>query len=401
MWIRKATHRKTVLHCINTGIMAFSLISLGTSCSFLEAQTPSAQVATQPVPAMTTVVARGKIIPQWDVIKLSVSNAQDSRVNKILVQVGDRVAANQVIAILQGADRRSADLQAAQSNVKLLRAQLAKVQQGDAKPGALAAQRAAIARLEAQLPAEKRQKEAEIASAQATLREAALTYQRRQILNQEGAIGRADLDAAQKELETATATLAANKADLEQTVTTLQPQIDEERAKLEELQQVRPIDIAIAKAELEKALIEVAQKKADLEDTFVRVPVAGQILRINTKVGEQVNTQLGIVDLGRTEQMFVRAEVYETDLTKIRKGQRAALVSEYGGFKGEVHGTVEDIGLQIGQRTLSEGASNPTSDDNARVVDVSIRIAKEDSPKVAGLTNMQVRVTIDLSSGKI
>lgn len=183
MWIRKATQRKTVLHCIGTGIVAFSLISLGTSCSFLEAQTPSAQVATQPAPAMTKVVTRGKIIPQWDVIKLSVSNAQDSRVNKILVQVGDRVAANQVIAILQGADRRSADLQAAQSNVKLLRAQLAKVQQGDAKPGALAAQRAAIARLEAQLPAEKRQKEAEIASAFATLREAALTYQRRQILN--------------------------------------------------------------------------------------------------------------------------------------------------------------------------------------------------------------------------
>lgn len=99
--------------------------------------------------------------------------------------------------------------------------------------------------------------------------------------------------------------------------------------------------------------------------------------------------------------MFVRAEVYETDLTKIRKGQRATIVSEYGGFKGEIHGTVKDIGLQIGQRTLSEGASNPTSDDNARVVDVSIRIAKEDSPKVAGVTNMQVRVTIDLSSGKI
>lgn len=290
MWIRKATPRKTVLHCINTGIVAFSFISLGTSYSFLEAQTPSAQVATQPAPAMTTVVARGKIIPEWDVIKLSVSNAQDSRVNKILVQVGDRVAANQVIAILQGADRRSADLQAAQSNVKLLRAQLAKVQKGDAKPGALAAQRAVIARLEAQLPAEKRQKEAEIASAFATLREAALTYQCRQILNQEGAIGRADLDAAQKELETATATLAANKADLEQTVTTLQAQIDEERAKLEELQQVRPIDIAIAKAEMEKALIEVAQKKADLEDTFVRVPVAGQILRLSTPKSENKST---------------------------------------------------------------------------------------------------------------
>lgn len=398
LYKRPSPERKTVLRHIGNGIVALSFMNLGTACSFSQAQTTSPEVITKPVP-VTTVVARGKIIPEWDVIKLSVSNAEDSRVNKILVKVGDRVQANQAIAVLQGADRRKADLQAAQANVKLLRSRLAKVQQGDAKPGTIAAQRAAIARLEAQLPAETKQKEAEIASAAATLYEAKLTYQRRQTLNQEGAIGLADLDAAQKEFDTATAALAAKKADLEQT-TTIQAQIDEERAKLEELQQVRPIDVAIAKAELEKALIEVEQRKADLEDTQVRVPVAGQILRINTKVGEQVNTQLGIVDLGRTEQMFVRAEVYETDLTKIRTGQQVTIVSEYGGFKGEVRGTVETVGLQIGQKTLAKEAANPTTDENARIVDVLVRLATEDSPKVAELTNMQVRVTIDLAAKK-
>lgn len=385
-----------MLRCTSVWIVAVTFLSLGTACSLFQAPTPSAQVATKPAQT-TTVVARGKIIPEWDIIKLSVPNAEDSRVNKMLVEVGDRVRAGQVIAILQGADRRLADLQTAQANVKLLRAQLAKAQQGEAKPGAIAAQRAAVARLEAQLPAEMKQKEAEVNSANATLREAALTYQRRRGLNQAGAIRRADLDAARKEFETAQATLEAKKAALNQTTTTLQAQIDEERAKLAELHQVLPVDVDIATAELEKALIEVEQRKADLEETRVRVPVAGQILRINTKVGEQVNTELGIVDLGRTDQMFARAEVYETDLTKIRKGQRATVVSEYGGFKGDVHGTVETVGLQIGQRTLSEGASNPTTDDNARVVEVSIRIDSRDSPKVAGLTNMQVRVTIDTS----
>ena len=100
------------------------------------------------------------------------------------------------------------------------------------------------------------------------------------------------------------------------------------------MQQVRPVDIEIAEAELERAIIEVDQRKADYEDTLVKVPVAGQILRINTKVGEQVNTQLGIVDLGRTQQMYVRAEVYETDRDQIHKGQSAKIVSEYGGFCG-------------------------------------------------------------------
>lgn len=383
---------------IGSWLVTVSFLGLGTACSTIQAQAPAAQEAT-PTPA-TIVVAGGKIIPEWDIIKLSVSNAEDSRVNKMLVKEGDRVQANQVIAILQGADQRQVELKAAQANVKLLQAQLAKAQQGETKPGAIAAQRAAVARLKAQLPAEVKQKRADIAGADAALHEATLTYQRRQFLSREGAIGRAELDAARKEFETAQATLAAKKAELSQTDTTLKAQIAEEQAKLAELQQVLPSDVAIAQSELEKALIEVEQRKADLEDARVRVPVAGQILRINTKVGEQVNTQLGIVDLGRTDQMFVRAEVYETDLTKIRKGQRATVVSEYGGFQGKVHGTIEAVGLQIGQRTLSEGASNPTTDDNARVVEVLIRIDPKDNPKVAGLTNMQVRVTIYLTSSK-
>ncbi|KAI9134308.1 HlyD family efflux transporter periplasmic adaptor subunit [Acaryochloris sp. CCMEE 5410] len=367
---------------------------LMSACGLLQAQpTPT------PTPIAVKsnrVVARGKIIPEFDVIKLSVSNAEDSRVNRILVKVGDRVRANQVIATLQGADRRLADLKAAQANVKLLQARLIKAKQGDAKPGGIAAQQAVVVRLETQLPVEIKQKEAEIVSAQASLREAALTYQRRQQLFKQGAISRAEVDTAREEFETTRATLATQIASLEQTVTTLKAQILEEKARLAELQQVRPIDVTIAQAELEQALIEVEQRRADYDDTQVRAPIPGQILRINTKVGEQVNTQLGIVDLGRTEQMFVQAEVYETDVSKVRKGQRAKILSEYGGFEGEIQGVVDDVGLQIDPRTLSTGNNNPTTDENARVVNVSIRIDKDDSPIVAGLTNMQVRVTIDL-----
>lgn len=367
---------------------------LMSACGLLQAQ-PT------PTPTPTTVkssrvVARGKIIPEFGVIKVSVSNAEDSRVNQLLVKEGDRVRKDQVIATLQGADRRREDLKAALANVKLLQARLIKAKQGDAKPGGIAAQQAVVIRLETQLPVEIKQKEAEIVSAQASLREAALTYQRRRQLYQQGAISRAEVDAAREEFETTRATLATQIASLEQTVTTLKAQIQEEKARLAELQQIRPIDVTIAQAELQQALIEVEQRRADYDDTQVQAPIPGQILRINTKVGEQVNTQLGIVDLGRTEQMYVLAEVYETDITKINKGQRATILSEYGGFKGEIQGVVDDVGLQIDPRTLSTGNNNPTTDENARIVNVSIRIDQDDSPIVAGLTNMQVRVTIDL-----
>ncbi|MGB7412751.1 MAG: HlyD family efflux transporter periplasmic adaptor subunit [Thermosynechococcaceae cyanobacterium] len=377
-------------------MLILGLSGLLSACGLLQAQSPP------PPPVavkLARVVARGKIIPELDVIKVSVSNAQDSRVNRILVKVGDQVQINQVIATLQGTDRRLADLKAAQTNVKLLKAKLNKAQQGDAKPGGIAAQRAVVSRLKDQLPVEIKQKQADIASAQATLQEASLTYQRRQQLFKEGAMSNAEVDAARKEFETARAALTAQKAALDQTTTTLKAQTQEEKARLADLQQVRPIDVTIAQAELEQALIEVQQRQADYEDTQVRAPIPGQILQINTKIGEQVNTQLGIVYLGRTKQMYVLAEVYETDITKIAKGQRASIRSEYGTFTEEIHGEVSDISLLINAPTLTTGNNNPTTDENARVFNVSIRVDKDDSPKVAKLTNTQVRVSIDLKEG--
>lgn len=385
------------------GLTAAGVLGVTTTV-YLKARNAT-ETPVEPAP-VTAVVALGQIEPQDEVIKLSVPNAQDSRVNQILVKEGDFVKANQVIAILQGIDRREADLRDAEADVRLRQAELAKARQGDTKKAQLAVQRAASTRLEAQLQAETKQRKAAIASAEATLREAKLTYQRRQALVQAGAIGRADKDEAQRELATAQATLTERRAELEQTVTTLQAESVQERAKLAELQEVRPVDIEIAQEQLVKAKIAVEQRRADLEDAQVRVPVAGQILRINTRIGEQVNTSLGIVELARTNQMFAIAEVSETDIDKVHKGQRATITSEYGGFTGEIQGTVEQIGLQIGRRTLQDASStssggsagNPTTDQNARIVAVKVCIDPKDSPKVAALTYMQVRVNLALTT---
>ncbi|MEJ1936524.1 efflux RND transporter periplasmic adaptor subunit [Nostoc sp. NIES-2111] len=177
---------------------------------------------------------------------------------------------------------------------------------------------------------------------------------------------------------------------------TLEALLNKENANLQRLKEVRPVDIEIAKAELQQAQIQVEQRKAELEDTQVRVPLTGKILRINTRVGEQVNTQEGIAELGQTKQMYAIAEVYETDIVKVKLGQPVTITSEYGGFSGEIKGKVAQIGLQIGKTRLNQDQNNPTNDVNARVVEVKIRINTEDSPKVAALTGMQVRVKIDV-----
>ena len=376
-------------------VALLGLIGLSAACSNLSSAQPETPTEGVPIPS---VVALGRLIPKGEVIKLSVPNAEDSRVNQLLVEEGDWVEAEQVIAILQGFEGRKRDLEAAQKTVEYYRAQLRQVEAGEAKQAEISAQQANIAKLEAQLRTETAQRKAEIASAQAELRQALLTYQRHQMLHKEGAVSQEALDEAREQWEMAQAALAVNRAELENTVQTLQKQIVQERENLAVLQEVRPVDVQVAQTELERALIAVEQKQADLEDTKVRVPLAGQILRINTRVGEQVNTQQGIVELGQTDQMYAIAEVYETDIGKVRSGQRAKIVSEYGGFEEEISGTVKHVGLQIGNRTLSEGSENPATDENARVVEVKIRLDPEDSAKVDNLTNMQVRVEIDTES---
>ena len=390
-------HRSSPCFLYILRALALGILSVSTACSgFSRAQNePEPLPAAAPAPA---VVALGRLAPEGEVIKLSVPNAEDSRVNQILVEEGDSVEAEQVIAVLQGFERRERDLEEAQKTVEFYQARLDQLKAGSGGAAELAAQEAAIARLQAQRWTEQLEREAAIASAEADLRQAQQTHARNVGLEAAGAISEQDLEISQQTLETAAATLAQRQAQLANTLQTLEQQISQEQNNLARLREVRPVDLRVAQAELDRALIAVEQRRADLDDTQVRVPVAGQILRINTRVGERVNTQEGIVELGRTDQMYAIAEVYETDITRVRIGQTATITSEYGGFQGGIQGVVDHVGLQIGQRQLSEGSSNPTQDENTRVVEVKVRISPEDSPKVAALTNMQVRVTIDVFS---
>lgn len=86
--------------------------------------TPNKDVAAATPGKPNAVVALGRIQPFGEVIKLSVANAQDSRVDQILVKEGDRVQSNQVIAVLQGIERKQADLRDALTDVKLRQVEL-------------------------------------------------------------------------------------------------------------------------------------------------------------------------------------------------------------------------------------------------------------------------------------
>lgn len=376
---------------------------------------------------VSAVSAAGYIEPDGEVIHLSApAFAEGARVEKLLVKRGDQVKAGDIVAILDSHERLTAALNLAQQRVEAAQARLDKVKAG-AKQGAINAQSATIEQLKAELQGQIAAQQDAIASLQTRLRgekeaqaatierlQAEFNYAeteclRYQTLYQDGAVSASIRDSkclaketAQKQVNEAQSntfriinTLENNineaKANLNRTVRTLQKQITEAEATRSEIAEVRPVDVAVAQAELQEAKAAVEQAQSNLNLAYVRTPRSGQILKINTWAGELVH-QEGIVELGQTDHMYVVAEVYETDISQIRLGQQATITSQ--GLDEELQGIVDDIGLQIGKKDIL--GTDPAASADARVVEVKIRLNKEDSQKVSGLTNLEVNVVIDI-----
>lgn len=358
---------------------------------------PSVETSVPAPQPIRAVAALGRVEPESSIIKVSVANANDSRVDRLLVQEGDRVQAGQVIAILQGLEKQQAAVIEAENNLAIEQAKLEQVQAGSSNFSQIQAQQAVIMQLQAELRTNTVAKQATLRRIEAELQNAQTTYNRYVELYEQGAVSAVMLDDYRKNYQTAQAQVQEAQAQLANTIETLNAQIVQAQATLNNLSEVRPVDIDVPQAEVRYAMSQLVSAHAQLEDFYVRAPVAGQILRINTQVGEQVNADAGIVDLGETDRMVVIAEVYETDVPRIQIGQRATIVSENGGFAEELEGTVEQIGLQV--QKIDILGTDPATNSNARVVEVKIRLDAESSQQVAGLTYMQVRVRIHQSDG--
>lgn len=357
------------------------------------ASAPSVVTTTEnPNPVRIAVTGLGRLEPQGEVIRLSPpTSAQSARVSRILVQEGDRVQAGQIIAILDTYEPRRAALIAAQQQVKIAKAQLARVQAG-AQTGQIDAQRATIARLEAELQGEIPAQQATIARLEAELNNAQAEYRRYQNLYQEGAISASLFDSKRLPVATLQQQLNEARATLNRTTSSYREQISQARATLAATSEVRPVDVQVAQAEVDGAIAAVTQAQADLNLSYVRAPKDAQVLNIHTRPGEIVSNR-GIAELGQTNQMYAVAEIYETDIAKVRLGQKATITSS--ALSDTLSGEVTHIGLQVNsQEVLS---TNPTANTDNRVVEVRIRIDNpEDNQRVAGLTNLQVQVAINI-----
>lgn len=241
----------------------------------------------------------------------------------------------------------------------------------------------------------------EIAETQAALKQTVETgkqeiNQSRANLKRKLETGRQEINQAKaalnQKIETGREEINQAEATLKQKLETGQEEVNQARATLDQIAEVRPEDVQAAQAAVESAIAARQKAQVDLNLSYVKAPVSGSILKVHTRQGERINTQDGIVELGRTDQMYAVAEVYETDIPKVRNGQRATVTSPV--FAGTLTGKVARIGKQIGKKDVLN--TDPAADTDARVIEVRIRLDPESSKKVASFTNLQVEVKIDI-----
>lgn len=363
----------------------------------------------------------------------------DSRVRmkNALEQAQEQVKVAQAKLAQVRAGAKTGDIQAQRATVQRAQAQekgdsaaqeetIARLQaqlEGDRK-----AQLENIARLQAQWDGDRRAQEATINRLQAEFNNAEAEFKRSETLFKEGAISSSLFDSRRLSQETARQQVSEARVVLNRINATATKQIREQRfllrrqeattnreineakvalnriratgnqevsqakATLESVSEVRPVDLQAAQAEVDNAVAAMRSAKTDYELAYVRAPIAGTILEIHTRVGEKVDSTNGIADLAQTQQMVAVAEVYQSDIAKVKVGQKATITGQ--AFAGEVKGTVYSIGQQIKRQNVF--SNQPGENLDRRIVEVKIRVSPEDVKKVEGLTNLQVQTAIEL-----
>jgi HlyD family secretion protein len=312
--------------------------------------------APRPAPASIgpqKIACLGRIEPGDGIVSVSTRGipGQPSIIERLNVHEGDWVKTGEIVAVLDSRRQLEDAVHSLEAQVKVAQNRVEVVKSGPRK-GDLAAQQAEIARLEA------------------TLAGARIDAARYDELYQKRAATGIERD--QRLLQVETATQAVNEA----------------RSRLQSLQEIRDVDVKLAEAEVEAATTAIEKAQRELEASVVKAPFSGRVLRIHAHPGEEIGPK-GVIDIGRTDKMYVIAEVFESDVPRVKVGQKATITSE--AFPTSWSGEVESIGSQVAKGDIDQ--TNPVSLTDARIVEVKIRLA--DSSEASRLIHGKVTAVIE------
>ncbi len=290
------------------------------------------------------------------------------KIDQRLVDEGDMVKAGQVIAILEHKDllaqraRAEAALETARSKIPALEKNIEFQDQASSQETsqARAAVENAKARLK-QLLTGSRPQEIEAAKAGmeqnlADMEKKKVDMERAKRLHRDNYISAQDWDTAKTAYDMAVANYnrARENYDLvvegprKEEIEAARAQLDQSRAALR-LAETRRIQIEVLKRELATARVQVKEAQTALdvihtqiEYSTIYAPAAGVILVKNAEPGEFVVPGGAVVTLGQIEKPWLKAFINETDLGRVKLGQRVSVTTDT--YPGKVYpGTITFI----------------------------------------------------------
>ena len=262
----------------------------------------------------TLIAAPGRIEAVSEEVR--VSSELSGRLRIVRVEEGDRVQRGQVLAEIENNDYR-ARVAEAEAGLAQREAELRRTVNG--------------ARTQ-----ERREAEASMQAAKAVLNNAKNEAARRRGLADRNVISRDEAERYERGYQVA-------RAQYEQAAQHF-ALIDAE---------AREEDRAHAEAAVGSARAQLAEARAYLEKSYIRAPINGVILRKLRHNGESVSTQFDspVITMADDSVLRARLDVDESDVSKLRVGQRAYVTAEaYGTHK--FWGRVFRVGNILGKKNV-------------------------------------------------
>lgn len=339
---------------LKTGLVVGGLCLAGVAgwAAFNDGKSQSPPSAAKPA-APAGVGALGRIEPASRVRKLTHPGGMaTTRVDQLLVKEGDQVAAGQLLAVFADADQKQAAVAQAEASLAEAQATLAKVRAAG-RPSEIAAQRARIS---------------------------ALSYQEEINRRDASRSDRLVVSGAGPEATAERNRFAAQRSAAERA---------EAQAQLETLSRPRPEDVNLYEAQVRRAEAEVIKAKADAALSRLYAPIAGTVMKIYARPGDQVGSD-GLMDLADLTRLDVVADVYETDLPRLRIGAEASVLAP--GDSRRYAATLREVGWQV--RRTTQASNDPIPAVDARTIEVRLTLSEEATKLLERRTNMQVQVSI-------
>jgi len=154
---------------------------------------------------------------------------------------------------------------------------------------------------------------------------------------------------------------------------------------------IRRADIATRQASVRTSETQVERARLDLAYTKITAPVAGIISRRTAEVGQRVNAGQQIVQIAQTGDLWVTANFKETQLRRIRPGQRVTI--HVDAFKVDLNGHVESLPASTGAITSLLPPENATGNYVKVIQRLPVRIRFE--PNQSGLDRLRPGMSVD------